>query len=478
MDQMVGRAGSVEIELQGALDRQRRAFDLAPMPSAAKRRDHLRRLENLLTQHQAQFIAAINADFGNRSRVETLMSEILPTLAASAHARKHLPRWMRPERRAVGMTFQPAANRVEYKPLGVVGVVAPWNYPVFLTLGPLVDILAAGNRAMIKPSELTPATGALLARLLGEVFPPEEVLVVQGDVAVGRAFCALPFDHLLFTGSTHVGREVMRAAAENLVPITLELGGKSPVIVAEDFDTARAAQSVAVGKFFNAGQTCTAPDYALVPQGQAEFFARAVLRAAEAMFPALNGNADYTAIISDRHHQRLTELVAEAEAAGALVLRHPAACSGNIRHFPPTVVLDPPLDGRLMRDEIFGPVLPVIRTTSLEAAIGFVNKRPRPLALYAYTKVRATERMILDRTMSGGVTLNSTILHTAQEDLPFGGVGPSGMGAYHAREGFVQFSHARAVHKPGFFAGFEYVRPPHGAKTRFALRALGIMPKA
>jgi coniferyl-aldehyde dehydrogenase len=261
------------------------------------------------------------------------------------------------------------------------------------------------------------------------------------------------------------------------VPVTLELGGKSPVIVAEDFDPIRAAQSVAVGKLFNAGQTCTAPDYALVPQAQAEAFARAVMRAAEAMYPALSGNADYTAIISDRHYQRLTELVSEAEAAGATVLRHPAAAAGNIRHFPPTVVLDPPLDGRLMRDEIFGPVLPVIRTTSLDAAIAFVNKRPRPLALYAYTRDRATERVILDRTMSGGVTLNSTIVHTGQADLPFGGIGPSGMGAYHAREGFYQFSHARAVHKPGFFSGFEYLRPPHGAKTRFALRALGIRTK-
>jgi coniferyl-aldehyde dehydrogenase len=356
----------------------------------------------------------------------------------------------------------------------VVGIVAPWNYPVFLTLGPLVDVLAAGNRAMIKPSELTPATGALLTQLLGAVFPPEEVLVVQGDVAVGRAFCALPFDHLLFTGSTHVGREVMRAAADNLVPVTLELGGKTPVIVGEDADPADTARSVAVGKFFNAGQTCTAPDYALVPHAGAETFAHAVMAAAESMFPALNGNQDYTAIISDRHHARLTELVAEAASAGATVLRHHDVPAGNVRHFPPTVVLDPPLDGRLMRDEIFGPILPVIRTNSTEEAIDFVNRRPRPLALYAYTGVAATERHILDRTISGGVTINSTLVHTGQADLPFGGVGPSGMGAYHAREGFLRVSHMRAIHKPGFFSGFEFLRPPHGARTRFALRALGI----
>jgi coniferyl-aldehyde dehydrogenase len=474
MDQALGTGAGIELALQAALDRQRTAFGAAPFPTAAQRQGRLRQLEAALRANQEAVVDAICADFGNRSRVETILSEVLPTLAASAHARRHLAGWMRPQRRAVAMNFKPATNRIEYQPLGVVGVVSPWNYPIFLTLGPLIDILAAGNRAMIKPSELTPATGALLARLLGEVFAPEEVLVVQGDVAVGRAFTALPFDHLIFTGSTAVGREVMRAAADNLVPVTLELGGKSPVIVAEDYDTARAARSVALGKFFNAGQTCIAPDYALVPSGQAEAFARGVLAEAEAMFPTLNANPDYTAIISDRHHQRLGELVAEAEAAGATVLRHRDTPRGNIRHFAPTVVLDPPLDGRLMRDEIFGPVLPVVRTAGTEEAIGFVNRRPRPLALYAYSNDAATQRHILDRTISGGVTINSTLVHCGQEDLPFGGVGPSGMGAYHAREGFFQFSHARSVHKPGFFSGFEYLRPPHGPKTRFALRALGI----
>ena len=474
MDQDVRHAATAELELRSALDRQRAAFDAAPRWTAADRQARLLRLEGLVRTHREAIVDAIAADFGARSRVETIVSEILPTLAASAHARRHLPGWMRPQRRTVSMNFTPATNRIEYQPLGVVGVVSPWNYPIFLTLGPLIDILAAGNRAMIKPSELTPATAQLLARMLGEAFPVDEVLVVQGDVAVGRAFTALPFDHLIFTGSTAVGREVMRAAADNLVPVTLELGGKSPVIVAEDFAIDRAARSVALGKFFNAGQTCIAPDYALVPSAQAEGFARGVLESAQSMFPTINNNPDYTAIISDRHHARLSELVAEAEAAGATVLRHPDAPSGNIRHFAPTVVLDPPLDGRLMRDEIFGPVLPVVRCAGTEAAIDFVNKRPRPLALYAYTNNAATERRILDRTVSGGVTVNSTLVHCGQEDLPFGGVGPSGMGAYHAREGFYQFSHARGVHKPGFFSGFEYLRPPHGKKTQFALRALGI----
>jgi coniferyl-aldehyde dehydrogenase len=474
MDQMVGRSGGMEMDLEAALDRQRRAFDAAPLPPADQRRQALRRLEQVLRDNQSALVAAVNADFGNRSQVETLVSEILPTLAACAHARSHLERWMTSRRRRVAMNFQPATNRVEYKPLGVVGIVAPWNYPVFLTLGPLVDILAAGNRAMIKPSELAPATGQLLAQMLGSVFSPEQVFVALGDVAVARAFCALPFDHLLYTGSTAIGREVMRAAAENLVPLTLELGGKSPVIVGEDYDAAAAARSVAVGKFFNAGQTCVAPDYALVPGEKAEGFAREVLAAAEAMYPALDANPDYTAIISDRHFQRLSDLVAEAELGGAVVLRHHSTPGGNQRLFAPTVVLDPPLDGQLMRDEIFGPILPVIRTASTEAAIDFVNRRPRPLALYVYTKDRATERNVLDRTMSGGVTVNSTIIHTGQAALPFGGVGPSGMGAYHGEEGFYRFSHARAVHRPGFFSGFEYLKPPHGKITRIALRALGV----
>ena len=474
MDQMIGAMPGAELGLRAQLNAQRTAFDASTRSTAPQRQAQLKRLEQLVRHHQEAIVDAIGADFGNRSRVETLTSEILPTLGAAAHARRHVAGWMRPERRAVSMNFRPASNRVEYEPLGVVGVVSPWNYPIFLTLGPLIDILAAGNRAMIKPSELTPATGALLARMLGEAFAPEEVLVVQGDVSVGRAFTTLPFDHLIFTGSTNVGREVMRAAAENLVPVTLELGGKSPVIVADDYSAAKAARSVAVGKFFNAGQTCIAPDYALVPAAQAEAFARDVLVAAEAMFPTLNNNPDYTAIISDRHHQRLGELVAEAEAAGATVLRHPDTPQGNIRHFAPTVVLDPPLDGRLMQDEIFGPILPVVRTSGTDEAIAFINQRPRPLALYAYTDDAAAERKILDRTTSGGVTLNSTIVHVGQDDLPFGGVGPSGMGAYHGHAGFRQFSHARGVHKAGFFSGFEYLRPPHGPKTRFMLRALGV----
>jgi coniferyl-aldehyde dehydrogenase len=471
-DQMVNAPESLGASLTGILERQRAAFLAAPRPTAAERQADLRKIEHAITRNKASIADALIADFGSRAKPETVLSEIMPSIAAAAFARRRVAGWMRARHRAVALNFSPAVNRVEYTPKGVVGVVAPWNYPFYLTLGPLIDIIAAGNRCMIKPSELTPASSALLASMLGEVFPPEQVAVVQGDVAVGRAFCALPFDHLLFTGSTSIGREVMRAAAENLVPVTLELGGKSPVIVANDYDPEKAARSVAVGKFFNAGQTCTAPDYALVLDERAERFAQAVLASAEEMYPTLNGNPDYTAIISDRHHARLTDLVAEAEAGGATVLRHKDTPSGNIRHFPPTIVLDPPLDSRLMRDEIFGPILPVVRTKGTDDAIAFVNARPRPLALYPYTSDKPTERKILDHTVSGGVTVNSTMLHVGQEDLPFGGIGPSGIGAYHGREGFQEFSHARAVHTPRFFSGFEMLRPPYRAKMRLALRAM------
>ena len=470
---VVAERESEPIERMRALhEQQRAAFLAAPLSGARERRRKLRALSSALAQRQAHIADAVSADFGNRARPETLLAEILGVRQAAAHAVKHLREWLRPQRRGVAWIYGPGANRVEYAPLGVVGVVAPWNYPVLLTLGPLVDILAAGNRCMLKPSELTPRTSRALADLIADLFPEEEVAVVQGNARVGQAFCALPFDHLIFTGSTTVGREVMRSAAQHLVPITLELGGKSPVIVAEDFDVAKAARSVAAGKFFNAGQTCTAPDYALVTRCRAQAFAQEVMREALAMYPSLSRNPDYTTIVSDRHYARLEELVAEAERAGARVLRHPELPGRALRSFPPTVILEPPLAGRLMQEEIFGPILPVLSVEGIDDAIAFVNARPRPLALYLFTHERRCERRILERTRSGGLTLNGTMVQVAQTDLPFGGIGASGMGAYHGREGFLEFSHARAVHTPRLLSGFELLRAPYGRTMRFALRVL------
>ena len=450
------------------LEAQRAAS--AAMPGVEERRESLRRLERALMAHRDAFVAALSADFGNRSRPETLLAEIAPALSALRFARKSLPGWMKPRRRRVGAAFRPGRAWVEYQPLGCVGIVSPWNYPLLLTVSPLTDALAAGNRVLLKPSELTPHFSELLAEVIGRTFEAAQVAVVLGGAEVGAAFARLPFDHLLFTGSTRIGRKVLAAAAEHLTPVTLELGGKSPALVLDDYPLARAARSVAIGKFFNAGQTCLAPDYALVPAAKAEAFAEAVLGAARALYPAVAANPDYTAIISDQHRARIEALVAEAEAAGARVIRHGAGSGGG--RIEPMAVLGAPDSCGLMRDEIFGPVLPVVPYATLDAAVAAINARPRPLALYCWTNDRASRRRVLDGTVSGGVTLNSTLLHCAQDDLPFGGVGPSGMGAYHGRDGFLRFSHARAVFKPGRFNGFETLVPPHGRFTRLALRAL------
>ena len=432
-----------------------------------QRLSELTALDRLVHDHREAFADAISADFGNRARPETMLAEIVPLQSAIRHAKRHLARWMQPERRRVGINAQPGRAWVQYQPLGCVGIIAPWNYPLLLTLGPLVDALAAGNRVIVKPSELAPRFSALLDQVMAEFFEPEVVSVVLGGAATARALCALPLDHLVFTGSATVGRQVMRAAAENLVPVTLELGGKSPAIVGRDYGAAAAARTLATAKFFNAGQTCIAPDYVLVPEEQVDAFAAAVMARVRRMFPRVAGNPDYTAIVSDGHYARLQGLVAEAEAAGATV--HRLADAPAERRMGPCVVVDPPLSGALMRDEIFGPVLPVIGYRDLAEAIAFVNERPRPLALYPFTRDKGTLAAILGQTLSGGVAVNSALMQCIQDDLPFGGVGPSGMGAYHGRDGFRRLSHARAVYKAGRVSGFNLLAPPYGARMRVAL---------
>ena len=448
-----------------------RAAAAAAAPGLRQRRDALERLISLLHDDGDRLHAAISADFGHRAYPETALAELLPTLAAARFAHRHLASWMRPRRRRVQLAFRPGRAWVMRQPLGCVGIVSPWNYPLFLSVGPLIDALAAGNRVLLKPSELTPRFAALLAALLAERFDAADVAVVQGGAEVGRAFCALPFDHLLFTGSTGVGRAVMQAAASRLTPVTLELGGKSPALVAPDADLARTARSLMIGKLFNAGQTCIAPDYVLVPEDRLDAFARALIDEASRLYPRITDNPDYSCIVSDLHMRRLRGSIEAAAAAGARVLRHPAhaledeaaARSGRL---VPTVLLSPPDACELMTEEIFGPVLPVLPYRSLEAAIAFVNDRPRPLALYCYTDDRRIERQVLSRTISGGATVNGTLLHCAQPDLPFGGIGPSGMGAYHGEAGFQRFSHTRAVYRPGRFSGFTIMTPPHDTMTR------------
>lgn len=451
---------------------QRAASRQAPAPDAGIRRQRLETLRQLVLRNEARLIDAISQDFGNRSADETRLLEMVVTLNAIRHARRHLARWMRPERRHVDVAFKPARAWVRHEPLGVIGVIAPWNYPLQLTLVPLVEAIAAGNRAMIKPSELTPRFSELLATLVAEMFDPTEVAVVTGGVEVAQAFAALPFDHLVFTGSTEVGRRIMAAAAPNLTPVTLELGGKSPAIVCPDANIERAARSIAFGKFVNAGQTCVAPDYALVPAGTERDFAEAVLAAARRAYPTVAANPDYTAMISNRHFERLSAAVEAARAAGAAVLSHGDEAAAASRKITPTVVIGAPRDSLLMREEIFGPVLPIIPYRDLDDALAFVRAGERPLALYAFTHDRRSRDRILDGAISGGVTLNGTLLHVAQEDLPFGGVGASGMGSYHGRDGFRRFSHARAVHAIGWLNAFELMGPPWGRLAGVAARLL------
>jgi coniferyl-aldehyde dehydrogenase len=376
----------------------------------------------------------------------------------------------------VPFQFRPGRAQVIYQPLGVVGVISPWNYPVSLALGPVAAALAAGNRVMLKPSEYTPATSALLARLLGEIFPAEQVAVVNGAAEVGAAFAALPFDHLLFTGGTATGRLIMRAASENLVPVTLELGGKSPVLLDAEYPLERAARSIAQGKLLNAGQVCIAPDYVLVPAADASRFATVFADEVKRLYPSLVDNPDYTAVINQRHYDRLRGLVDDARGKGATVIEiNPASEDLRAqpgRKLPPTLLLDVTSDMAAMQDEIFGPVLPVKTYGTLDEAIAYINSRPRPLALYYFGTNRARQREVLARTTSGGVTINDTLLHYLQEDLPFGGVGASGMGAYHGRDGFRTFSHRKPVFRQARLNTAGLIRPPYGKLVERMIAAL------
>jgi coniferyl-aldehyde dehydrogenase len=449
----------------------------ARAPTYAERIEHLRALEATILTEKSALAAAVSADFGNRSKVETYMAEVFVVVEGIRYILKNLREWMEPERRATSWAFLPGSSRLVYQPLGVVGVISPWNYPVQLAFAPMAGALAAGNRVMLKPSELTPRTSDLLAELLGRALPRPIVDTVVGGPDVGEAFSRLPFDHLVFTGSTRVGKLVMRAAAENLVPVTLELGGKSPTLVMPDFGLDVAAERISFGKLINAGQTCIAPDYVLVPKGQAEAFATAAERAIAKMFPTLEDNGDYTSIVSDRHYERLVRLLAEAEAAGAKLWPvNPAreALPAHKRKLAPTFVIGARDDLGLMQEEIFGPVLPIVEYGSLDEAIRYVNARPRPLALYVFSHKTGDLDRVLDETISGGVAVNDTLLHIAQDDLPFGGVGPSGMGHYHAREGFEAFSKKKPIFTQARLNAISIMHPPYGKLVdRFVRAVLG-----
>ncbi|SFL85913.1 coniferyl aldehyde dehydrogenase [Marinobacter zhejiangensis] len=444
---------------------QRTAFRKNPMPSLTERLENLKRLKRTLLVNQDRLLDAIYQDFSCRSRDETLIAEIMPSVQGINYVTKHLAGWMKPSNRHVSVLFQPASNQVHYQPKGVVGIIVPWNYPLFLAVGPLVAALAAGNRAMIKMSEFTPHTSALFRELMADTFPEDLVSVVLGEADVAANFTNRPFDHLLFTGSTSVGRLVMKAASENLTPVTLELGGKSPAIISSDVPMADAAQRLAFGKAFNVGQTCVAPDYVLCPADRLQSFVDEFRSQLSTMYPTIRDNDDYTAIINERQYQRLQGYLDDAREKGARLIEiNPAGenLSDGTRKLPVTLVLDTTPEMKLMQDEIFGPILPVLTYDSLDEAIHYINERPRPLALYYFGYDKGLQKKVIEQTHSGGMCINDALMHVAQDDLPFGGVGDSGMGHYHGKEGFLTFSHHRSIFAKQRFNSGKAVYAPHG----------------
>ncbi len=459
------KAAAPPADLPTRLARMQRAQRDAGAPSCEQRIANLERLSAALLRKKSVLADAISRDFGNRSRHETYLAEIFVAMEGIAHCKAHVREWMQPSDRDVGWAFTPARAEILLQPLGVVGIISPWNYPVLLALSPLAGALAAGNRALLKPSELVPETCEALKDLIAETFDPDHVSVVTGGPEVGEEFSRLPVDHLVFTGSTRVGKAVMRAAAENLTPVTLELGGKSPALVGEECAPRKAATVIAQGKLFNAGQTCIAPDYALVPAAKMDAFVADLQAVIGHMYPTLASNPDYTSIVSDRHYARLAAAVADAKEKGATVIEvNPAkeTLDPAARKLAPTLVVGATDDMILMQEEIFGPILPIRSYAKLSEAIDYVNDHPRPLALYYFGEDGAAIDQVLTRTISGGVSVNATMLHVAQDDLPFGGVGPSGMGHYHAREGFETFSKKKPVFYQSRLNASRLLTPPFG----------------
>jgi coniferyl-aldehyde dehydrogenase len=465
MDQSLKSASQSAVE--DAFHAQFERSRAEPAATLEQRLDRLARLRAVVADNEAAFDAAISADFGHRSSTETLFAETMFLLGEIKHTAKHLRKWMAPRRIATALQFTPAKNRLIPQPLGVVGIIAPWNYPLQLTLAPAIGALAAGNRVMIKPSELTPRFSALLKQLIAAKFDATELTVTGIDDDIAKSFASLPFDHLVFTGSTRVGRLVAETAGRNLTPVTLELGGKSPAIVDRSADLAEAAQRIAYAKLLNAGQTCIAPDYALVPQASVQDFADRVQANMRTMFGTDPGNNDYTSVVSDRHYARLEALVADAAAKGARIMQ-PAKADDpawkSKRKFPPTIVVGATADMTIMQEEIFGPLLPVIGYKDAAEPIAYINGRDRPLALYWFGKDDAARDEVLARTVSGGVTINDCLFHFTQINQPMGGVGASGTGAYHGQWGFDALSQLKPVFYRSPFNRLADLYPPYGAK--------------
>ncbi|MEQ1497199.1 MAG: coniferyl aldehyde dehydrogenase [Novosphingobium sp.] len=469
---------SAEItRMSDVLGRQRAAFTAAMPEAMSVRRDRIDRAIAMLIDHKDALAKAVSADFGHRSIEQTLMTDIMPSVGALKHSKKHFEAWGRNEKRKAmfPLGLLGAKAEVIYQPKGVVGVIAPWNFPVGMVMVPMAGILAAGNRAMIKPSEFTERVADVFAEVVPQYFAEEEMAVFTGGVEVGTAFSKLAFDHLIFTGATSVGKHIMRAAAENLVPVTLELGGKSPTFIGRSADKTKAGQRIALGKMLNAGQICLAPDYLLVAKDQEMDVIDSLKSGVEAMYPTLLANDDYTSVVNGRNFERLQGYLADAKEKGAeLIEVNPAGedfKSSNGNKMPLTIVRNVTDDMKVMQEEIFGPILPVMTYDSIDSAIDYVNDHDRPLGLYYFGSDKAEESKVLSRTISGGVTVNDVVFHNAMEDLPFGGVGPSGMGNYHGADGFKTFSHCRAVYRQSGMdiAGLSGFKPPYGKSTHSTL---------
>lgn len=451
-----------KFSLPEQLVRLKQACQAQPMPSLAQRRSRLTALKSALLAHKQALCDALALDYGQRSDYDSLVADILPCVMQINYSLKRLKGWMKPVRRHPGLLLAPARVEVHYQPLGVVGIMVPWNFPVMLSLGPLIGAIAAGNRAMIKLSEFTPHTNAALRTLLEAVFDDDEVVLIEGDAGLAAAFSTLPFDHLLFTGSTAVGRQVMAAAAPQLTPLTLELGGKSPCLIAPDMPLALAVERMIFGKSLNAGQICVAPDYVLLPRGQEQGFIEAYQTHFRRLYPKGLDSPDYGSIINAAQYERLTAWLAEAKQAGAQA--HPCASPARddgARRLVPHLLTEVPGHCQLMQQEIFGPLLPLVPYDSIEEAIAYVAARPRPLALYLMSLDETLQSRLIRETHAGGMAINECLFQVAADDAPFGGIGPSGMGHYHGHEGFLTFSKAKTVLRRGRFSAGTLIHPPY-----------------
>lgn len=458
-------------ELHAQFERLQALSRSQPINDWSTRAAQLDNLEAMLSDNQKTLADAISEDFGHRSESETQFAELFPSFTGISHAKKHGKSWMKTRRVSISALYLPAHNEIQPQPLGVVGIIVPWNYPLYLAIGPMIDALTAGNRVMIKMSEAAPKFAAAFAKVVAHYFSPDMVCVVLGEVDIAEAFSKLPFDHLLYTGSTAVGKKIMAAAAPNLTPVTLELGGKSPVIVTDDVNLENAVNRIMMGKTINAGQTCIAPDYVLLPREYHERFIDLARVWMNDHYPNISNNSDYSTMINDEQFARVQGYI-EDLPAGSVQPLTAAKTNSDTRFMPPVVAMEPDPDSEVMQNEIFAPILPLVHYDSLDDAIDFVNARPRPLALYLFSNNDEDIECVRNRTVSGGVCVNEVILHVAQHDLPFGGVGHSGMGSYHGKAGFERLSHMKPVFVQAKLNGMNLLLPPYGDLFKKAMAIL------